>query len=119
VYISRDVVFIEHVFPFSLFHPNAGARLRAELTLLPNVLKNPFANFGDAILHDQSLINSIPTNPVPSSTAIMDDTGSNLVKNDEETTPNGCYFMCREAGDKPSPRIEVDPPEPTTELAVT
>jgi hypothetical protein len=39
VYISRDVVFHEHVFPFSLFHPNAGARLRAKLALLPNVLK--------------------------------------------------------------------------------
>ena len=28
VYISRDVVFDENVFPFSKLHPNAGARLR-------------------------------------------------------------------------------------------
>jgi hypothetical protein len=45
----------------------------------------------------------------------MDDTGSNSVKNDEEMAPNGRYFMCQEAGDKPSPRIQVDPLEPVTE----
>jgi hypothetical protein len=62
------------------------------------------------------LINSVPTNHVPSSTAVMDDTGSNSVKNDEEMAPNGRYFMCQEAGDKPSPRIQVDLLEPVTEL---
>ena len=34
VYISRDVVFDETVFPFAALHPNAGARLRAEILLL-------------------------------------------------------------------------------------
>jgi histone deacetylase 1/2 len=29
VYISRDVIFDEKVFPFSQLHPNAGARLRS------------------------------------------------------------------------------------------
>ena len=29
IYISRDVVFYEHVFPFASLHPNAGARLKA------------------------------------------------------------------------------------------
>lgn len=33
VYISRDVVFDENVFPFASLHPNAGARLRAEILL--------------------------------------------------------------------------------------
>lgn len=41
VYISRDVVFDESVFPFANLHPNAGAQLRAELLLLPSVLRNP------------------------------------------------------------------------------
>jgi len=40
-YISRDVVFDEDVFPFSSLHPNAGARLRDEVSLLPENL-NPF-----------------------------------------------------------------------------
>jgi histone deacetylase 1/2 len=38
VYISRDVVFDESVFPFASLHPNAGARLRAEILLLPKNL---------------------------------------------------------------------------------
>jgi hypothetical protein len=35
VYISRDVTFDENVFPFSQLHPNAGARLHQEISLLP------------------------------------------------------------------------------------
>ena len=38
VYISRDVIFDEEVFPFSTLHPNAGARLRAEIALLASGL---------------------------------------------------------------------------------
>jgi histone deacetylase 1/2 len=41
VYVSRDVVFDESVYPFAQLHPNAGARLRADLELLPDILKNP------------------------------------------------------------------------------
>ena len=41
VYISRDVVFDENVFPFASLHPNAGALLRKEILLLPqNLLPN-------------------------------------------------------------------------------
>lgn len=40
VYISRDVVFDEFVFPFANLHPNAGALLRAEINLLPDHLLN-------------------------------------------------------------------------------
>jgi hypothetical protein len=36
VYISRDVVFYENVFPFASLHPNAGALLRKEILLLPS-----------------------------------------------------------------------------------
>lgn len=36
VYISRDVVFDESIFPFSDLHPNAGALLRKEILLLPD-----------------------------------------------------------------------------------
>ena len=34
IYISRDVIFDETLFPFSTLHPNAGALLRAEIALL-------------------------------------------------------------------------------------
>jgi hypothetical protein len=36
VYISRDVVFDENVFPFASLHPNAGALLKKEILLLPS-----------------------------------------------------------------------------------
>jgi hypothetical protein len=37
IYISREVVFDEHAFPFASMHPNAAAQLRAELALLPDL----------------------------------------------------------------------------------
>lgn len=55
IYVSRDVIFDEHVFPFAALSPNAGARLRSELALLPDILKNPSSIFGDAKLCDQHL----------------------------------------------------------------
>jgi hypothetical protein len=35
VYISRDIVFDENILPFASLHANAGARLHAEIDLLP------------------------------------------------------------------------------------
>jgi hypothetical protein len=40
IYISRDVVFYEKVFPFSSLHPNAGALLKQEILLLPTSTPN-------------------------------------------------------------------------------
>jgi hypothetical protein len=42
VYIPRDVIFDERVFPFASLHPNVGAQLRAEIALLPDSLQNIF-----------------------------------------------------------------------------
>jgi hypothetical protein len=39
IYISRDVVFDENVFPFASLHPNAGAILRKEILLPKGVQK--------------------------------------------------------------------------------
>jgi hypothetical protein len=58
VYISRDVIFDEYVFPFSRLHPNAGARLRSKISLLPSSLIDPMS-FGGT--------NEV-TDPVPKST---------------------------------------------------
>jgi hypothetical protein len=35
IYISREIVFDETIFPFASLHSNAGARLRQEIDLLP------------------------------------------------------------------------------------
>jgi hypothetical protein len=40
IYISRDIVFDETVFPFASLHPNAGALLWREILLLPESLCN-------------------------------------------------------------------------------
>ena len=57
VYISRDVVFDEGVFPFASLHKNAGARLRPETLLLPNTSTD---QEGDVTV-DQ--LSNFPTNP--------------------------------------------------------
>lgn len=50
VYISRDVVFDENDFPFSQLHSNAGARLRAEISLLPTIFYHSHLIMGENIL---------------------------------------------------------------------
>jgi hypothetical protein len=40
VYISRDVIFDETMFPFASFHPNAGALLKSKILLLHPTLCN-------------------------------------------------------------------------------
>jgi hypothetical protein len=41
IYISRDVIFDEEIFPFSTLHPNACARLQSEIELLHPTLIHP------------------------------------------------------------------------------
>ena len=98
VYISRDVVFDEHVFPFASLHPNAGARLRSKLDLLLDVLKNPSSTFGDAILHYQHLASPTNTNALSSSGGIFDGTGTNAAQNPQELVQQHRYFMCPPSG---------------------
>lgn len=51
IYISRDAVFDEDIFPFSSLHANAGARLCFELLLLPpSLLTSPI--LGDLHSHN-------------------------------------------------------------------
>lgn len=117
VYISRDVVFDERVFPFSQMHPNAGARLRAELSLLPDILKNPSSSFGDATLRDQTLTNSLPTNVSPSSRGAQDFSGTNPDENGAQIASGRPHFMNLGQNDKTGAGFELDPPAPGTDLS--
>jgi hypothetical protein len=122
IYIFRDVVFDENVFPFARLHPNAGMRLRAELALLPDILKNPSApsssDFGNATVRDQTLVNSLPTNTVSRHAPAALSPGSGPVANEEGTTENGAknspHFLWPLASheDMQGMRIGVDPPVP-------
>jgi len=75
VYISRDVVFDEENFPFKELHPNAGARLRSEILLLPSSLRE---NFGDEQLDDH--LTNVPVN-LPQN---LDNSDNFLLINDAE-----------------------------------
>jgi hypothetical protein len=48
-YISRDVIFDENAFPFSKLRPDAGPRLRVEISLLPPTLVHT-SHGGDLVL---------------------------------------------------------------------
>jgi hypothetical protein len=99
VYISRDVVFDETVFPFSEMHPNAGARLRQEILLLPQHLLNA----GDA-LHDPDVTNH---RPGASSRSVLQDTEKNLGQNSDQMVQNTCdggVFL----QDPPGAQLEAD-----------
>jgi len=85
VYISRDVVFDEQVFPFSRLHPNAGARLKSELSILPDVLLNPTTTFGDAIILDRC--DDSPNRGT--SPSFLDATGTNGESNGGGSGENG------------------------------
>jgi hypothetical protein len=70
VYISRDVIFDEDIFPFAALHENARARLRQEISLLPEHLLSP--NHGGVGSNDQYLSNTDPTNPHESMSVDID-----------------------------------------------
>ena len=57
VYISRDVVFDESVFPFASLNPNVGKRLQKEILLLP--LDAP-STLGDANIDDYMPLPVVP-----------------------------------------------------------
>ena len=77
VYISRDVVFDESVFPFTSLHPNAGALLRKEILLLPPSLQND--DHGGDNCTDQSDNHAMPS---PLSVRVQDREGEVAEEND-------------------------------------
>lgn len=88
VYISRDVIFDENVFPFAELHPNAGAKLTSEILLLSK-------SRGITV---RSPVFDAPTNHLP--------VQKNPTENVAGTRLESPYFMCSPA----SARIGADPP---------
>jgi histone deacetylase 1/2 len=110
IYISRDVIFDENIFPFSSLRLNAGARLRGEIVLLHPSLLSPNASFGDASLRDQF---TSPTNPLPSSTDSTEHAGENFTTNGGFLPSPRRYFSCPH-GDTVGARHEADVAAPHT-----
>jgi hypothetical protein len=80
IYISRDIGFDEDVYPFAKLHPNAGARLRSEILLLPTSIRNHFSAFGDN--------NTIDTNGNDSMHTNMADENAGSVENQAQNGEN-------------------------------
>jgi hypothetical protein len=85
IYISRDVVFNENVFLFAQLHPNAGALLRSEISLLSDTL------LGGIDTTDQFLVNS--SKPDNTSADTGDLSPSNSEHNGENLKENNHDFM--------------------------
>jgi hypothetical protein len=107
VYISQDVVFDESIFPFASLHKNAGARLRAELHLLPEIIRNPSMQFGDAIVHDQQMGSPGNTNGSSSTVDVHVTSETNSSSTDSSHASNGGprdrHFMCQIPGGSTDP----------------
>jgi histone deacetylase 1/2 len=87
VYISRDVVFDENIFHFAKLNPNAGARFRSELSLLPPELLNSSSSEG-AQIHDH-VSNIQPANATNPDSRFQEESIQNL----EENTYAEGHFM--------------------------
>jgi hypothetical protein len=88
VYISRDVVFDESLFPFEKLHQNVGARLRKEILILPEHLRNPDCGGVDCI--DSNVTKNYTNNISPSvSREILDQDDVQ----DEDTEDPGAIFQ--------------------------
>jgi hypothetical protein len=82
LYISRDIVFDETVFPFTSLHSNAGARLRAEINLLPLSLQ-PFNLHNHGGHELQGPVDANPTDAVAES--FLQEPDQNSAYNDESS----------------------------------
>jgi hypothetical protein len=90
VYISRDVVFDEYVFPFASLNPNSGKRLQKEILLLP--IDTP-STLGDANIDDYMPLPVVPNvHPVVSKIVARDDqvdAANNTCASTEEIEADG------------------------------
>jgi hypothetical protein len=82
VYVSRDVILDETVYPFSKLNPNAGARLREELSLIPTFDRDGVCLTNPALINISNQHVEI-AEPIAGS-----DSGQRIELNGEETREN-------------------------------
>ena len=94
VYISRDVVFDESVFPFASLHPNAGALLRQEILLLPTHLQS-FDHGGNSCTNQTDNFTTTSTLSLP--VQVHGENGAeNGAENDQNLAGNEAIFHAGE-----------------------
>jgi hypothetical protein len=113
IYVSRNVVSDENIFPFAKLHPNAGARLWAKILLLPESLR-----------HDGDDHTTGPSDFSPnhnSDSSVMDAaqfSSENLEPNGANSAANGGHFMFEapgggHEGDQPAVSDQASPASPS------
>jgi hypothetical protein len=99
VYISRDVVFDEAVFPFKTLRPNAGALLRKEILLLDPSLhpctpeNEQFDDTHDDFMHATNHVQSAPFLAPQGPAAQHQDTPQNSDEIDASSSSNMSHEM--------------------------
>jgi hypothetical protein len=114
VYISLDVVFDETVYPFSMLHPNAGAHLRSEISLIPPSLVDPALIRGSTVD-----VTNLPksTNPSMQQCALPKFPGAATSTYISVIAPGNSYFLAAVGTPVTDPavtedlgmRVDVDP----------
>jgi hypothetical protein len=94
IYTSRDVVFDEHVFPFASLCPNAGAWLKAEIHILPDILLNPTSSLGSANMFDHNTSSPLLANPTSPSGGDLLPAGTNTEQGALILVKNAIYIAC-------------------------
>jgi hypothetical protein len=90
IYISRDVIFDENIYPFANLHSNAGVRLRSEISLLPDHLL-PAHGHGGGTTCDSSCAN-------PANEPVEDSLSSGNTLNGENSTSSSTPVIDTGAG---------------------
>ena len=117
VYISRDVIFDEHLFPFAKLHPNAGALLRKELAVLPDALTNPTTSLGDAFSLDQCDNSPANAHGTGRSSSLgtagshLGAAGESIGVHNQRSVLQDRHFMCRILGGNLGAGNEADSPD--------
>ena len=112
IYISRDVVFDESIFPFESLHPNAGALLRQEILLLPSTLRD-FDHGGNNCNNQHD--DSIPTGTSPCLPCVQvpEENGAQNDQHDQNLAQDDAIFHVEEQ-DEADAAYEEDMAAPET-----
>jgi hypothetical protein len=116
VYISRDVVFDENIFPFAKHHPNARAKLQSEILLLPSsLLASEQLHNGVNILDEPVANNPNPANQfsrVCEDVQLANMDGSNTEADSAPVSAPGLISSRAIVGVPAPAPIRVNPPSP-------
>jgi hypothetical protein len=108
VYVSHDIVFDETVYPFSKLNPNAGARLRGEIQLLPsNSTFMPSSASGDELIVDSTA--NMPVIPMPTIASCLPVNVEKYLGENHAGIQEGNVFAAADEGPCLSARSDVDP----------